>query len=382
MSRASRSAGPGSRPSRSFDSSPIPSALIPPPIRSAETCASPRRLRLHLRAASRRERRSRAARRSAARGRSGAGPRRSSSAPTVRSVAAREVGLAAERIDELAVASAARHGVDREVAAGHVLLERDAGVADDREVAVARPGRALGARWRQLDPGGASARIGRVARVEAHADELPVHLHVLDPAVRLEQRPQPGLVDAGNDEVLVRVRQPEQLVADGAADDVGVEAERADVGADRRSARADCASRRPGRLAHDVRDGLDLDERAGRAASRPRTSSAPAGDRRRGARTPRSSPRSRRGPGGRRVVLTRLSSELPASSRIAARLRSTCSVCAAMSPSIVLVAGLEAELAGDEDEVADADRLVVRRALERRGGGLGADHVLLHRCSS
>ena len=41
VSRASRSARAGFRPSRSFESSPWPSALIPPPIRSAETWASP-----------------------------------------------------------------------------------------------------------------------------------------------------------------------------------------------------------------------------------------------------------------------------------------------------------------------------------------------------
>ena len=39
---------------------------------------------------------------------------------------------------------------------------------------------------------------------------------------------------------------------------------------------------------------------------------------------------------------------------------------------------LEAELPGDEDELADDDRLVVGRALERCGSGLGADHALVH----
>ena len=39
---------------------------------------------------------------------------------------------------------------------------------------------------------------------------------------------------------------------------------------------------------------------------------------------------------------------------------------------------LEPELPGDEDELAGDDRLVVGRALERCGSGLGADHALLH----
>ena len=72
-----------------------------------------------------------------------------------------------------------------------------------------------------------------IARIEADADELAVHLHVLDFAVGLEQRPQPGLVDAGNEKVLVGVRQPEDLVSDGTADHVGVDPERANVVADR-----------------------------------------------------------------------------------------------------------------------------------------------------
>ena len=53
--------------------------------------------------------------------------------------AALEVVDAAERVDEAAVLEPAGHGVDREVAAGHVLLELDRGVADDGEVAVPRP---------------------------------------------------------------------------------------------------------------------------------------------------------------------------------------------------------------------------------------------------
>ena len=38
------------------------------------------------------------------------------------------------------------------------------------------------------------------------------------------------------------------------------------------------------------------------------------------------------------------------------------------------------ELAGDEDEIADPDRLVVGRALERARGAVGADDVLVRHC--
>ena len=69
--------------------------------------------------------------------------------------------------------------------------------------------------------------------MQAHADELAVDLHVLDAAVGLEERAEAGLVDAGHEKVLVAVRNAEQLVAHGTADDVGIDAERADVGADR-----------------------------------------------------------------------------------------------------------------------------------------------------
>ena len=81
-------------------------------------------------------------------------------------------------------------------------------------------------------PAGTSLADRRVPRMEPHADELSVHLHVLDAAVRLEHVSQPGLVDAGDEEVLVRVLDPEQLVANRASDDVRVEAERADEAAD------------------------------------------------------------------------------------------------------------------------------------------------------
>src|SRR5436190_2203216 len=64
-----------------------------------------------------------------------------------------EIVNAAKRVDEAAVREPTRHRVDREVATGHVLLELDRGVADDREVAVPRTSRPLRA-WRcEVDAG-------------------------------------------------------------------------------------------------------------------------------------------------------------------------------------------------------------------------------------
>ena len=74
-------------------------------------------------------------------------------------------------------------------------------------------------------PDGTSARMDASFRVEAHSDELAVHLHVLDASVRLERGVEPGVVDAGHEEVLVGMWDAEQLVAHGTADDVGVEPE-------------------------------------------------------------------------------------------------------------------------------------------------------------
>ena len=231
MSRASSSARRGSRPRRSFDSSPIPSALMPPPIRSAETCASPGRARSHLR------------------------PRLGLDVETelrdeaecpdepqrILDEARRcdradrptsHVSLAVEGVEQRAVREATRHGVDREVSARHVLLEGDRRIADDGEIPVPRAGRALGARRGELDSRGRKSANDSVVRVETNSDELAVHFHVLHPPVRLEERSQLDLVDARNDEVLVALRKPEQLVSHGAPDDVRVDPERADVRAD------------------------------------------------------------------------------------------------------------------------------------------------------
>ena len=143
-----------------------------------------------------------------------------------------EVRAAAEGIDELARLEALGHGVDGEVAPRHVVDDRHGRVGDDLEVAVPRADALLAAGRCQLEPGRRERPDRRVARVEADADELAVDLEVLDPPVRLERRAQAGVVDARDEEVLVRVVDPEQLVAHGAPDDVRIEAERADVAAD------------------------------------------------------------------------------------------------------------------------------------------------------
>ena len=204
---------------------------------------------------------------------------------------------AAERIDELARLQPSRHGVDGEVAPRHVVHDRHGRVGDDLEVAVPRADALLAARWRQLEPGRRERPDRRVARVEADADELAVHLEVLHPPVRLERRAQAGVVDARHEEVLVargrcraarRARRPRRCTRrDRASGRSGGS----------RSARAGEAAR-VSRL--QVGDGLDLDAGAGgkrghleRRASRRLIC-------RHGSRRPRSSPGSPRGRAGRR----------------------------------------------------------------------------------
>jgi hypothetical protein len=59
--------------------------------------------------------------------------------------------------------------------------------------------------------------------VQAHADEPSCDDQVLDAAVRLESPLQPVGVDARDEEVRILRLEAEQLVADGAADEVRVE---------------------------------------------------------------------------------------------------------------------------------------------------------------
>jgi hypothetical protein len=61
--------------------------------------------------------------------------------------------------------------------------------------------------------------------VQPHADEPSRDDEILDAPVRRETPLQLAGVDAGNEEVRVLRVEAEQLVADGAADDVRVELE-------------------------------------------------------------------------------------------------------------------------------------------------------------
>ena len=228
MSRASRSAFAGAAPSRSFESSPSPSLASPPPIRSPDDVDESRRpfphlpLRLGIEVEAELRDEAETAHDSqrivleAQRARRPQDP-------------ALEVAAPAERIDQLARRQAARDRVHREVAPGHVLAQRDRGVGGDLEVVAARPRRALDARRRELDPGRLKGPRLPVSRKEAHADPLLRDDQILDLPVRLERRAQLGVTDPGHDEVAFLDGQPEQLVANRAADEVGVEPERMDV---------------------------------------------------------------------------------------------------------------------------------------------------------
>jgi hypothetical protein len=141
--------------------------------------------------------------------------------------------MAPERVQELSGLQPLGDRVDREVAPRHVLLERDPGVGDDLEVVAARTGRPLDARRRELEPGGLQRAYLLVTRKQPDADLLVRHDEVLHLPVRLERSPQLGVADARDDEVELAHRPPEQLVAHGAADHVGVEAERVHVVGDR-----------------------------------------------------------------------------------------------------------------------------------------------------
>src|SRR5206468_2138469 len=116
-----------------------------------------------------------------------------------------EIADATERIDEIAGGQRTGQGVDREVASAEVLVESDRRVGDDLEVAMPRPDTSLRPRGRELDAGrGGRAQLA-VPRVEANTHPLAVHLEILDSAVRLERSPQPGMVDAEDQEVLILV---------------------------------------------------------------------------------------------------------------------------------------------------------------------------------
>ncbi len=228
VAREPQSARAGSAPSRSFESSPIPSAERPPPMRSPETSftagASSRIWPSSSSSGVEAELRDEA---------EGADQAQRVLAEALRrdgaEAASLEVGAAAERVDELARVEPPGHRVDGEVAPAHVVLDRELRVGDDLEVVPARPGRDLLARRRELDPGRRQLADPAVARVQPDADEPVGDDEILHAAVRRERRAQSLGVEAGHEEVGILRVQPEQLVAHGAADDVGVEVEALDV---------------------------------------------------------------------------------------------------------------------------------------------------------
>ncbi len=140
-----------------------------------------------------------------------------------------EIGAAAERVEDLARLEPAGHRVDSEVAALHVLGERQLGVGDDLEVVPARAGGHLLARRRELDSRGRQPPDPSVAWEEPDAHQ-PVGDHeIFHAAVWSQCRAELVGVDAQHEEVRILRVEPEQLVAHGAADQVGVQAQRADV---------------------------------------------------------------------------------------------------------------------------------------------------------
>ena len=151
-------------------------------------------------------------------------------APRSRSCAARRAsGLPARRAGRASSPVSSRFASALIVKSRRSMswLERDRRVGDDLEIVVAGARRALDARRRELDPGRGERAHVTVAREQARADVLAGDDEVLDLPVRLERGPQLGVANAGNDEVGVADRLAEQLVADRAAHNPGVEPERA-----------------------------------------------------------------------------------------------------------------------------------------------------------
>src|SRR5262249_34509369 len=131
-----------------------------------------------------------------------------------------------------------------------------------------------------LDPGPQELAELAVLRPKAHPDELSRDLEILDAAVGLEGAAERVVVDAEDEEVRVLRLEPEQLVANRAADEVRVEPERADVVLD---------------LLEPLRGLRRLrSRRAHRPPAPPRSSSGRACSRPRVARKPRSLPGSPR----------------------------------------------------------------------------------------
>ena len=201
VSRASRSAFAGCAPSSSFDSSPIPSAARPPPIRSPETSSTlAASSRICASVCSSGSRPSCETNRRPRTSRSGSSAKLDGE--TVRSVFASRSARPPCGSTSVAVGEAPRHRVDGEVAAREILL--DASPRDRRR----SRSRAVPARSSTSRRGGASSmparasfRTSRVARIEADADRPAGDDELLRAAVRLERGAQPLDVDPGDEEV-------------------------------------------------------------------------------------------------------------------------------------------------------------------------------------
>ena len=282
--------------------------------------------------------------------------------------AALEVGAAAERVENLARLEPARDRVDREVAPLHVLLERDLAVRDDLEVVPAGAGRALDPRRRELDPGRLQRARRLVPRQQPHAHALVGDDEILDPPVRLERRPQLRVADAGDDEIELRRRPSEQLVAHRAAHQVGVEPERVHVVGNRVPHGRHCGLEQRHRLDLDQRAGGQLCDLDGRTGRRSVTDVCCVDLVHRGEVT---------------EILEkdgRLHEPVEAAAGLLEDRAQVLHHLLGLGRDPVdgrLVSRPKAELAGDEDEPGGLHGLVVRRSLERRGRALGADDLLL-----
>ena len=195
---------PAGVPSRSFESSPMPSASTPPPIRSAGDVAETRRLRAHLRERLVVERRSRAARRAAA----PQDPERilaEALGPDGAQHAPLEVVAAAERVDELARLEPSRHRVDGEVTPRpcRPRSRRDGSATISKS---RWPGPTLRSFRGGVSsiPAGTSLRISASRGWKRTPTSWPCTSMSSTRPCGCERRSEPRLVDAGDEEVLVR----------------------------------------------------------------------------------------------------------------------------------------------------------------------------------
>ncbi len=199
-------------------------------MRSPETSLHRRRLLAHLReqlvVRLEAELRDEAERR----GRAAAGPRGSSAARPCAGARASRSARPPSGSTSSPVVEPARHRVDGEVAAAHVVLDRERRVGDDLEVVPAGPGArppCAAARTRSRRASASRMRLSRGWSRTPTSRSATTRSSTRPCGA--SARPQPFGVEPGHEEVRVLRVEPEQLVAHGAADEVGVEPERADV---------------------------------------------------------------------------------------------------------------------------------------------------------